>query len=312
VNAFIHRTYRVNQPIQILRYSNRIEIINAGYSLKPEESIGEPGSVNRNAFIAAIFHDTNLAETKGTGFKTMQKLMKAFQMMPPTFESNRQKNNFTLRLLFHNLLDKDDLLWLGFFNDNKLNDNQKLALVFLREVEAIDNNSYRQLTGANRSEAGIDLCDLRKKNLIEQKSTGKSTYYLPTFSFLKTMVDKDPTMVGKDPTMVGKDPNMVNKDSTMVGKKVIEITKMQIPVLITNLITKIGKRSHNPDLMRRTILELCAWQDFSISELATILHRNDKYIKTNYIQPLIDEGKITYTIPAMLTHPNQKYRTVKK
>ena len=305
VNAFIHRTYRVNQPIQILRYSNRIEIINAGYSLKPEESIGEPGSVNRNAFIAAIFHDTNLAETKGTGFKTMQKLMKAFQMMPPTFESNRQKNNFTLRLLFHNLLDKDDLLWLGFFNDNKLNDNQKLALVFLREVEAIDNNSYRQLTGANRSEAGIDLCDLRKKNLIEQKSTGKSTYYLPTFSFLKTMVDKDPTMVGKD-------PNMVNKDSTMVGKKVIEITKMQIPVLITNLITKIGKRSHNPDLMRRTILELCAWQDFSISELATILHRNDKYIKTNYIQPLIDEGKITYTIPAMLTHPNQKYRTVKK
>lgn len=34
VNALIHRTYRVNQPVQIIRYTNRIEIINPGFSLK--------------------------------------------------------------------------------------------------------------------------------------------------------------------------------------------------------------------------------------------------------------------------------------
>jgi ATP-dependent DNA helicase RecG len=303
VNAFIHRTYRVNQPIQILRYSNRLEIINAGYSLKPDENIGEPGSVNRNAFISAIFHDTNLAETKGTGYKTMQKLMKAAQMMPPTFESNRQKNNFTLRLLFHNLLNKDDLLWLGNFNDKKLNDNQKSALVFLREVEAIDNNSYRQLTGASRSEAGIDLREMRNKNLIEQKNIGKLTYYLPTLSFWGTMVDKSLTMVDKSLTMVDKSQTMVDKNS-------INKLKEEIPDNIANLVRKTGKRSRNPKLIRKAILELCAWRDLSIAELAELLHRNEKYIKTHYIQSLIDEGEIAYTIPAMLTHPNQKYKTI--
>ena len=56
VNAFIHRTYRENQPIQIIRYGNRIGIKNPGFSLKPEDQLGDPGSKNRNPFIAAIFH----------------------------------------------------------------------------------------------------------------------------------------------------------------------------------------------------------------------------------------------------------------
>lgn len=232
VNALIHRTYRVNQPIQILRYSNRIEIINAGYSLKPEDSIGEPGSVNRNPFIAAIFHDTNLAETKGSGFRIMQTLMKSSNMMSPTFESNREKNNFTLRLLFHNLLAKQDIVWLETFKSDNLNDNQKLALVFVREVGAIDNNSYRQLSGANRTEAGIDLRDLRKKKFIEQKNTGKSTYYLPTADFLFTMVDKDTAMVDKD------------------FSSFEELLK-ELPMELTIHIKKIGKRSQHPDLLKK-------------------------------------------------------------
>lgn len=295
----------MNQPIQILRYSNRIEIINAGYSLKPEESIGEPGSVNRNPFIAAIFHDTNLAETKGTGFKTIQTLMKTSNMMPPTFESNRGKNNFTLRLLFHNFLNKEDLRWLKLFVEKKLDDNQKLALVFIREVEAIDNNSYRQLTGANRIQAGIDLRDLRKKNLIEQRSAGKSTYYLPTLLFKETMVDKDLTMVDKGLTMVDKGLTMVDKGS------IVNMSD-EIPEHIAKAISSIGRRSQNTERMKGMIVELCKWRDLSIGELAFILHRNEKYIKTNYIQPLIDEKIITFTIPAMITHPNQKYRTTKE
>lgn len=307
VNALIHRTYRVNQPIQILRYANRIEIINAGYSLKPEESIGEPGSVNRNPFLAAIFHDTNLAETKGSGFRIMQNLMKSANMMPPTFESNREKNNFTIRLLFHNFLQKDDISWLELFAEHTLNDNQKLAMVFIREVGAIDNNTYRQLTGANRSEAGLDLRVLRKNNLIEQKNVGKSTYYLPTSVLLSTMVDKTSAMVDKISTMV-------DKTSTMVDNSLSSPNSLfrEIPGNIKSRIENIGKRSSHPDLLKKIILDLCAWKELSITELAKILGRNEKYIKTNYIQPLIDKGEIKFTIPEMITHPHQKYKTTIK
>ena len=44
VNALMHASYRTHQPIQIIQFSNRIEIHNAGYSLKNEDQLGEPGS----------------------------------------------------------------------------------------------------------------------------------------------------------------------------------------------------------------------------------------------------------------------------
>ena len=76
VNAVMHRSYHHNRPTQIIRYNNRIEIINSGYSLKSQDEIGTAGSDTRNQLIASIFHETNLAEFKGTGIRTMRRLMK--------------------------------------------------------------------------------------------------------------------------------------------------------------------------------------------------------------------------------------------
>lgn len=43
-NAVMHRDYKVHGSIQIIRYSNRLEVRNPGYSLKAEERLGQPGS----------------------------------------------------------------------------------------------------------------------------------------------------------------------------------------------------------------------------------------------------------------------------
>lgn len=137
--------------------------------------------------------------------------------------------------------------------------------------------------------------------IIEQKNTGKSTYYIPTSFFLSTLADKDPTLVDKDPTLVDKDPTLVDKDP-------IEEIRAQLPKRISELIDSIGSRSQNKGLIPDTIIQLCSWRDLSIADLAALLNRNEKYIKTQYIQPLIEANKIAYTIPAMISHPNQKYR----
>jgi ATP-dependent DNA helicase RecG len=47
-NAVMHRSYTQHSPIQIIRYSNRIEIRNVGHSLKPVAELGIPGSRLRN------------------------------------------------------------------------------------------------------------------------------------------------------------------------------------------------------------------------------------------------------------------------
>lgn len=185
VNAFIHCSFRLNQPIQIIRYSNRLEVINPGFSLKSPETLGEPGSVQRNPFISTIFHDTNLAETKGSGIRSMRGHMKKAGLMPPTFESNRSANQFTARLLLHHLLDKETLQWLASYTNYSLNDEQRLALVFVREVGAIDNITYRQLNSdINNQRASYDLHYMCTKGLLEQKGQSRSTYYIAGENFI--------------------------------------------------------------------------------------------------------------------------------
>lgn len=89
-----------------------MEMINPGFSIKPEDHLGEPGSEQRNPYIAAIFHETKLAKTKGSGIRTMRKLMEQAGLVPPTYASNHSSNEFTTRLLLHHFLSENDLKWL--------------------------------------------------------------------------------------------------------------------------------------------------------------------------------------------------------
>jgi len=177
-NILMHRDYRSHQPTQVIRYSNRLEFKNAGYSLKPIENFGETGSRSRNPVIAGVFHELKDAETKGTGIRSMRKFMlEAGLSTPPIIESDRDNNEFDLILFPHHLLDHSTLIWLSHFKDIELSDAQRRALAFVREVGAITNQDYRQLNGTDTLTASASLRKLREVELLVQKGKGNSTYY---------------------------------------------------------------------------------------------------------------------------------------
>ena len=167
VNALMHRSYREYRPTQIIRYANRIEITNAGYSLKNEDHLGEAGSQLRNPNLAAVFHETNTAETKGSGIRVMREQMRESGFSLPTFESNRANNTFTIRLLLHHFLREEDLLWLHH-TPYDLNEPQRYALIFVREQGAIDNQTLHKL---------------REWELLRQMDKGSTTHYLAGQNF---------------------------------------------------------------------------------------------------------------------------------
>ena len=184
VNAVMHRSYHHNRPTQIIRYNNRIEIINSGYSLKAQEEIGMAGSDTRNQLIASILHETNLAEFKGTGIRTMRRLMKEAGLSMPTFESDRTKDTFTIRLLLHKFFDEDDKSWLARYRGIELTGSQQNALIFAREVGAVDTLTYMQLTGEERKVALANLEILQKTGILEQKGKAiDTTYYVLNKNF---------------------------------------------------------------------------------------------------------------------------------
>ena len=327
VNAFIHCSFRLNQPIQIIRYSNRLEVINPGFSLKSPETLGEPGSVQRNPFISTIFHDTNLAETKGSGIRSMRGHMKKAGMMPPTFESNRSSNQFTARLLLHHLLDNVTIQWLTLFADYSLINEQRLALVFVREVGAIDNMTYRQLNSdINNQKASMDLHDMCTKGLLEQKGQSRSTYYIAGVNFIENSRGDDLNSRGDDENSRGEALNSRAYDSLNSRGEALNSRAngslnsrgeglngraKQLPKGLEERIAKIGKRA-KPEEMKELVLELCRLEPMSLLELASILKRRPSSLRYLYVNSLIGSHQLYYTIPEMLNHPDQKYTTVKK
>ena len=303
VNAFIHRSFRVNQPIQIIRYSNRLEITNPGYSLKSPEHLGEPGSELRNQYISSIFHETNLAETKGSGIKTMREQMKKAKLMPPTFESNRETNQFTIRLLFHHLLGKDDIEWLSLFAKHELNNEQKLSLIFIRELGAIDNITYRQLNSDITSrKATVDLHRMCEKGLFELKGQSRKAYYIAGQEFMK--------LNGKADGEISRADGEISRADGEISRAGGEISRA-FPETIIDRIRGIKKWAPAYE-MEKLILEMCEIEPLSLNELSELLSRKPTSIRYQYINPLLKQGKLFYTIPEMLNHPNQKYTTKKK
>ena len=132
VNAVMHRSYRIHGAIQIIRYANRLEIRNPGHSIKAEEQLGEPDSETRNPRIAAVLHEVNIAETKGSGIRAMRELMLAQDLLPPTFESSRRPDQFVATFLFHHFLGPEDLAWLRNLTREPISDEASRALVFVR------------------------------------------------------------------------------------------------------------------------------------------------------------------------------------
>ncbi|MDR1854148.1 MAG: putative DNA binding domain-containing protein, partial [Azoarcus sp.] len=142
-NAAMHRNYLLYSPTQIIRYGNRIEIRNVGYSLKEPEQLGIPGSRLRNPTIATVLHDLNMAEAKGTGIRTMRRLAAEAGLPLPEFNSNRQANEFKLTLFLHNLFTEDDYGWLQSIAGPKIDAEEAKALIYARETGAVDNAACR-------------------------------------------------------------------------------------------------------------------------------------------------------------------------
>ncbi len=297
VNAVMHRSYREHSPIQVIRYDNRIEIINPGYSLKSEELLGQPGSETRNPFIAAVFHETNLAETKGSGIRAMRKLMAASHLAPPTFESNRSGNQFSSRLLLHHFLDERDIIWLSQFEALSLSDGQKQALIFVREVGAIDNHTYRQMVDCDTLKASAELRQLKNFDLLQNKGKGKGTYYMAG-----SKLSTSPQALSTSPQALSTPPQELSASPQELS------APPQISEKLRAKIDALKKRENDAQKIEAIVLEICKTEFVKATHIAEILHKGEGYVKRKYLTPMIHSGKLTYLYPDMINHPNQAYK----
>ncbi len=337
-NALMHRNYQIHSPIQVIRYSNRLEIRNPGYSLKPVEQLGKPGSRSRNPTIASVLHETREAETKGSGIRVMRQNMKEAHLSPPTFDSDRDQNHFVATFLFHHFLDSEDIEWLSHFKEANLSEDEARILIHAREMNFVNNAICQDYTGLDTLGVSGILKKLRNLGLLEQHSHASATYYTPTSRLLhpdmadfqkvepqETSQGIQPTnssfeAEGPLPTMLEGETERDNDLPTMLtslttkleggpgGSDSLTTMVLSLPPQLEETIHYLGKRG-TPTEVQILIAKICEIRPYSRAELSDLLDRTPKWIYQNYLKPMIRDGVLELTIPENPKSPKQAYRT---
>ncbi len=218
-------------------------------------------------------------------------------------------------MLLHHFLGEDDLKWLKTFESFELNDTQKQALLFVREVGAIDNLTYRQMADCDTLKASADLRELKDQALLTSKGKGKATYYIAG-SMLVNIVSAHGDTVSAHGNVLSAHGEVLSAHGDVLSAHGDIDTKenllKELPNLLRDKVSGIKLRENNPEILNGIIKELCTLRAYKLIEIATLLDKRENYIRRKFLLPLIKNKEMRYLYPEMIKHPNQAYRTIEK
>jgi len=180
INAVAHRdysSYARGSQIRIQMFADRLEIQSPGGLFGPvnEENLEETQST-RNQLLMRLLEEVGLVENRGSGIRAMIAAMREARLEPPRFRDTR---NF-FRVTFKNtiLMTSEAVGWLNQFVGHQLNDNQRMALVYLYYNEQMTNSDYRRLNNVyDTAQATRELRDLVDTGLVRMHGTRRWAYY---------------------------------------------------------------------------------------------------------------------------------------
>lgn len=203
-------------------------------------------------------------------------------------------------LLLHHFLGEDDLNWLKSFGAHDLNDAQKQALLFVREVGAIDNHTYRQMADCDTLRASNELRILKAYNLLISKGRGKSTYYVPgqALSAPTDILSTPPPGLSTPPADLSTPPPGLSTPPSNLSAP---------PQEILDRINNLNEREHDTAKVEGIVMDLCRLRPMKAIEIAAYLNKTEGYVKRKYLSEMIGTKKLKYLHPEMINHPEQAY-----
>ena len=333
VNALCHRDYRVNSPIQVIRYDDRIEFKNAGHSLVNQDALGGAGSIARNPRIADVFREMKLAENKGTGVRVMRREMEKARLAQPMFESDRGNNHFVATLPFSHLLSESQRDWLASLNAGPLSHEESIALVWCRQAGEIRNAALREVTRLDTHKASSLLRGLCDRGLLVAQGGGAATSYVLVEGLGEAAVEavmpkalelgqgelfkagavqdgETHNLEGKTHNLEGKTHNLEDKTHNLADKtgKLAAEKAALLATLPPPLQALLAGPIPRGDDVKPLIASLCAVRAFSRTDLGLLLRRKDAGHLSRLLSALVAEGALEMTVPDKPNAPNQAYR----
>ena len=162
-----------------------------------------------------------------------------------------------MTLLFHHLAG--DLAWRIVLRLPASAGRAK-ALIFVREVGAINNAAYRDINGAETLESTYRLRRLRDLGLLEQRGQSRATYYVPTSRFVDlsqgVMADQSSDPAGKSSELPPISSEQLTRSSELAA----------LPADLVAEIEAIGGKAPE-ERIRGLLLRVCAVRPLTAESL---------------------------------------------
>lgn len=172
VNAVAHRDYTSNAGVQVMLFSDRLEVWNPGHlppPLTPELLRKPHASIPHNPLIAEPLFLAHYIEKAGSGTLDMIALCREAGLPEPEF---RQDGGQFVMTLWRDWLTEVVLADLG------ITERQVQALRYLKKNRRITNSDYQKLLRVSKRTAHRDLTNLIGKGVLKMVGiTGIGTYY---------------------------------------------------------------------------------------------------------------------------------------
>jgi ATP-dependent DNA helicase RecG len=315
VNALTHRDYRVTNPTQVIRYQDRVEVRNAGYSLADADQLGEPGSFPRNMHIADVFREMRLAENKGTGITAVRRAMDRAGLTPPVFDSDRSLNRFVATLWMHNLISAEESEWLQSLPGVAVSDAQARALVVARRTGSVTNAILRDVSGLDTLAASVQLRQLCESGLLERRGKSVATHYVIGLGQASAdSVDRPnlppdrPNLDPDRPNLPADRPNLpADRPKLSADRPNLPADRPNLPGELDQTVKALGDRPRQEPL-REAIEALCRWRPLSAEKLGQILRVSAHNLSKRHLSPTVAAGRLVRTHPENPNHPAQAYR----
>ena len=171
VNAVAHRDYTSNASVQVMLFTDRLEVWNPGElppSLTPERLREPHASIPRNPLIAEPLYLARYIEKAGSGTLDMIERCRNAGLPSPDFE---ERAGLFVTTLWRDWLTDEAMAGLA------INDRQKTAIMLVKTMRQITSGEYRAHTGVEPRTATRDLNELVKKKIFSRYGQKRGTYY---------------------------------------------------------------------------------------------------------------------------------------
>ena len=177
-NAITHREYHpfIKNGVDILWFSDRIEILNPGLLLDPitPENIYMIRNKQRNSNIARILTGYGYAEQIGEGMQLFKRECDKYPLKPK-YPEYKEWTDTTVTILY----PAEVGVAKGEFSLERLNDRQKKAFDFVINRKQISRKEYVEINNISERTAVRDLRDLLEKRVfITNNKRGWALRYL--------------------------------------------------------------------------------------------------------------------------------------